>query len=476
MLRLMFRILAILLLTLPLFGADKTAALNTFVARYHELGLFNGSVLIAEKGVPVLRKGYGEANMEWQIPNTPDTRFRLGSITKQFTATLVMQMVEKGQIDLNAPISRYLSDYPKPNGDRITIRELLNHTSGIPGYTELPDFGAKAREPSKPEEFVKTFASLQLLFEPGSRFSYSNSGYFVLGVILEKVAGKPYEDLLRERIFEPLGMKESGYDTTSALIQKRAAGYDSTLDGYRNTSYLDMTLPYSAGSLYSSVDDLLIWDQALYGDKVLSASSKQEMLTPGKSDYGYGFFIHKGPVTIVEHGGGINGFNTQIERDIESKRLYVLMNNTGGAPLRDMVRGMRSILDGKDAVMPKTPAARVLYKTWKVTGISGALEQLKSMQAGSTYDTSEGQLEQFADVLLDKGKPAEALQVASIAQVAAPKSFGVYMLLGRIQRAAGNRVEAIAAYSKAIEVSDTPRGLPYLTADIAELGNLSGKK
>lgn len=472
----MLRALLILLLALPAFGADKAAQLDALIERYHELGLFNGSALIAESGQPILRKGYGEANMEWHIANTPDTRFRLGSITKQFTATLVLQMVEKGQIDLAAPISRYLPDYPNPNADRITIHQLLNHTSGIPGYTELPEFGNVARLPARPAKFMNMFSRLQLLFEPGTKFSYSNSGYFLLGVILEKVGGKPYEQLLREGIFDPLGMNQSGYDSTRPILEKRAAGYDATLDGYVNTAYLDMGEPFAAGSLYSSVDDLLRWDQALYGEKILSNASKQKMFTPGLSNYGYAFVIHKGVVTTIEHGGGINGFNTQITRDIESKRLYVLLNNTGGAPLNEIITGLRQILDGKDATTPKTPAAPALYKTWQTSGIGAVLEQWKSMKAGTVYDTREGELMRLAGTLLGRGKTADALELAKAAEAMAPKSAGVATLMGRVEAAAGHRVEAIAAYSRALELSDSPRSFPMLTAAIRELSDLAPKK
>jgi CubicO group peptidase (beta-lactamase class C family) len=464
----MLRASLVVLLTLPAFAADKAAALDALVARYHELGLFNGSALVAEQGKPILRKGYGEANMEWHIANTPDTRFRLGSITKQFTATLVMQMVEKGQIELNAPIGRYLPDYPKKVGDRVTIHQLLNHTSGIPGYTELPAFG-EPRGHQSPEEFMKMFSGLDLLFEPGTKYSYSNSGFFLLGVILEKVAGKPYEQLLRERIFDPLGMKQSGYDSTRPILEKRASGYDNTLDGYVNTSYLEMGEPYAAGSLYSSVDDLLLWDQALYGEKILSAASKEKMFTPGLGDYGYAFFIHKGAVTTIEHGGGINGFQTVIWRDIEPRRLYVLLNNTGGAPLPEMVEGLRAILDGKEAKMPKAPAAPVLYKTWQTGGLKAAMDQWKQMKEGSTYDVGPGQLTRLAGTLLDKGKTDDALALAREAASMAPKSIGVAMFLGQAEAAAGHKVEALQAYAKALELSDTPRGFPLLTHAIQEL-------
>jgi CubicO group peptidase (beta-lactamase class C family) len=387
-----------------------------------------------------------------------------------------MQMVEKGNIDLAAPIARYLPDYPKPNCDRITIHQLLNHTSGIPGYTELPAFGATMREPRKPGEFINMFSRLELLFEPGTKFSYSNSGFFLLGVILEKVSGKSYTQLLQDQIFDPLGMYQSGYDSTKPLLEKRAAGYDATLDGYVNTAYLDMTQPYAAGSIYSSADDLLRWDQALYAEKVLSNASKQKMFTPGLSDYGYGVFIHKGAVTTIEHAGAINGFNTLIARDIEPKRLYILLNNTGGAPLDDMVSGLRAILEGKDSPMPKIPASPVLYKTWQSGGVRVAMDQLRSMQAGAVYDTRAGELMRLAGTLLGKGKTADALEVAKAAEAADPKSAAAAALLGRVQAAAGHRVEALAAYSKAIELSDTPRAFPMLTQAIREISDLTPKK
>ena len=456
-------------------GADEAARVDAFIARYHQLGLFNGSALVADHGAPILKKGYGLANMEWNIPNAPDTKFRLGSITKQFTAALVLQMVEQGKMNLNAPISRYLPNYPAATGDRIIMHQLLNHTSGIPGYTELPQFGAIMREPRRPEEFLSFFSGLELLFEPGTKFSYNNSGFFLLGAILEKLTGQTYEQLLRERIFDPAGMKDSGYDSTHPLIARRAAGYDSTLDGYRNTTYIDMTQPYSAGSLYSTAEDLFLWDQALYSDKILKPASKQKMFTPGLSEYGYGVNIRKSAVTTMEHGGGINGFNTIISRDLEPRRLVVLLNNTGGAPLEPMTVGIKAILDGRQPVMPKTPASPVLYKTWQASGIEAATDQARAMQSGAEYDAGAQQLSRLASHLLANGKTDDALTVAHLAETAAPKSAGVQTLLGQIHSKAGRRIEAVSAYSRALELSDTPRAFPTLTQAIRDLSDLSPK-
>jgi CubicO group peptidase (beta-lactamase class C family) len=451
---------------------------DALLARYQALGLFNGSALVADKGQVVLKKGYGLANMEWGIPNAPDTKFRLGSITKQFTATLVMQLVEQGQIDLNASVRRYLPDYPSPAAEKVTIHHLLNHTSGIVGYTETPTFGATARNPYTPTKFAdEKFAKLDLLFEPGTKFSYSNSAYFLLGVILERVTGQPYEKLLRDRIFTPLGMNDSGYDSTQPLLAKRASGYDKRFDGsYVNTTYIDMTQPYAAGSLYSTVEDLYRWDQALYSEKVLSAGSKDRMFTPGLADYGYGWEIRrKDGVTTMEHGGGINGFNTLITRNPESKRLIVFLNNTGGAPLGQMADVVRAILDGKPPTMPKRPAARALFETYQRSGLAATLARATEMQAGPDYDADSSELSRLADQLLATGRNADALELARKLAQESPRSASVAVLLARAHRASGHRIEAAQQYSRAIELSETPRAFLIYTDAIRQLSALEPK-
>src|SRR4030095_4394186 len=297
---------------------DHAAKIQEVLALAHKYRQFNGSALVAENGNVVYKGAFGLANMEWNIPNAPDTKFRLGSITKQFTATLTMQLVEQGKIKLDAKISDYLPDYRKDIGQKVTIHQLLTHTSGIPSYTSQPGFFENvSRNPFKVDDFVKKYASGDLEFEPGAKFNYSNSGYFILGAIIEKVTGKPYEKVLQEKILDPLGMKNTGYDHHGTILSKRATGYGKTPNGYETAAYLDMSIPYAAGSLYSTVEDLFLWDQSLYGEKVLSAASKDLMLKPNLEDYGYGLVIRKaslGPnkfeVPVIQHNGGINGFNT----------------------------------------------------------------------------------------------------------------------------------------------------------------------
>ena len=250
---------------------DHAAKIQEYLATAHKYRLFNGTALVVENGKIIYKSGFGMANMEWAIPNAPDTKFRLGSITKQFTAVLTLQLVEKGKIKLDGKISDYLPEYRKDIGDKVTIHHLLTHTSGIPSYTSQPGFFENvSRNPFKVADFVTKYTSGNLEFEPGSKFRYNNSGYFLLGAIIEKMTGKTYEQALKENILDPVGMKNTGYDWHSPLISKRASGYAKTADSYTNAAYLDMSIPYAAGSMYSTVEDLYLWDQALYTDKVLT--------------------------------------------------------------------------------------------------------------------------------------------------------------------------------------------------------------
>lgn len=345
---------------------DKASRIYTLVSAYQKAGKFNGSVLAAERNKVIFSKGYGWADMEWDIPNTSDTKFRLGSITKQFTSMLIMQLVSEGKVKLDGKLTDYLPYYRKDTGDRITIHNLLTHTSGIPNYTALSGFFQNvSRNPFGVEDFIKKYCSGDLRFEPGSKFEYDNSGYFLLGAVIEQVTGKPYEQVLKERILDPLGMKDTGYDHHETILKKRAQAYEKTPKGFVNAGYLDMSIPYAAGSLYSTVEDLYKWDQALYTGKLLPDEYKKKMFTPFLEHYAYGWFVSDVPVGVsgqkvstVSHEGGINGFNTLIIRFVDDHNLIVLLNNTGGAPLEEMARQITNILYDKPFKLPAEAPAK----------------------------------------------------------------------------------------------------------------------
>jgi CubicO group peptidase (beta-lactamase class C family) len=343
------------------FAQDKAKKIDELMSLYHANNQFNGAVLVAEGGSVIYKKGFGLANMEWDIPNQPNTKFRLGSITKQFTSMLIIQLVEQGKIKPDGKLSDYLPDYRKDTGERVTIHHLLTHTSGIPSYTGLPRFFQDVSRTTYPvDEFVKKYCSGDLQFEPGSKFAYNNSGYFLLGAIIEKLTGKTYEQVLKERILDPVGMKDTGYDHHDTILKKRASGYEKKGSEIINAPYLDMSLPYAAGSLYSTVEDLYLWDQALYTDKLVSANNKEMMFKPFLNGYAYGWGVTKLPlgdsketVSTVSHEGGINGFNTDIVRLPDNKGLIVLLNNTGGTRLGQMSRAIAAILYDKPYSLPK---------------------------------------------------------------------------------------------------------------------------
>src|SRR5882724_6953032 len=271
---------------------------------------FMGSVLVTQDGKTLLDKGYGYANLEWQIPDSPEVKFRLGSVTKQFTAASILLLEERGKLNTDDLVKKLMPDAPAA-WDKITIFHLLTHTSGIPNFTGFPDYPSQEPFATTPEKLVARFRDKPLDFQPGEKWSYSNSGYVLLGFLLEKASSESYEKFLQENIFGPLGMKNSGYDSNFAVIPRRATGYAPGKDGPQNAGFIHMSIPFSAGALYSTTEDLLRWEQGLFGGKLLSAASLAKMTTPFKDDYACGVAVrtasgHK----VIDHGGGIEGFNT----------------------------------------------------------------------------------------------------------------------------------------------------------------------
>ncbi|MDR3750444.1 MAG: serine hydrolase [Terracidiphilus sp.] len=305
------------------------------VRNYVDNRSFMGAVLVAEGDRIVVSQGFGYADLDWSIPSTVDTRFRIGSLTKQFTAASILLLQERGQLNLNAPVKTYLPDAPS-TWDKVTIYHLLTHTSGIPNFTGTAGFDAYKRQSHTPEESVRLIRDKPLDFEPGAKFYYSNSNYILLGKIVERVSGMPYASFLRQNIFIPAGMTETGVDSDSAILPRRAQGYDSTPEGFRRTDYISMTIPYAAGFLYSTVGDLLKWERALFAGKVVSASSLRTMTTANLDEYGTGVFIrnanrHK----LITHDGTIEGFESSLNYYPERQLTIVVLGNVRtGAPGR----------------------------------------------------------------------------------------------------------------------------------------------
>ena len=334
-------------------GSDKEAALQKLCEATAETGLFSGAVLVADQGQVIFKQAFGMANHEWSIPNTTDTKFRIASVSKQFCSMLVMQLVQEGKVKLDDTIIDHLPSYRKDTGERITLHHLLSHQSGIKDFTSSYDYrGTISRLSFPADEFIKLHCSGDLANEPGTIYSYCNAGYCILGRIIEKVTRKTFEQNLQTRIFEPLGMQNSGFDLNQTVLKKRASGYTYGPFGLENAAYINMgSSPGASGALYSTVEDMFLWDRALYTDQLLEKKYRDLMFTPNRdvpevkaaggrphSNYGYGWQIYtrSHPVTkrrtkVINHGGAINGFRAMENRLVGDDAFVIVLCNQGDA-------------------------------------------------------------------------------------------------------------------------------------------------
>ena len=460
-------ILALLFLTATTASAQtRSEAIDRLMQSYAAERQFNGSVLVAEKGNVIYSHGFGLANMEWNIPNTPTTRFRLASVSKQFTAMVILQLAQEGKLDLDEKVIAYLPEYPKPQGEMITIHHLLTHTSGIPDRTGDTNIEWQLRSSTTPEALLARHWSLPLEFPPGSRFNYSNSGYVALGLIIQKLTAMPYEKAIQQRILDRLGMKSTGFDTTGSIIPQRATGYMRTLTGYTTAPFMDLSQVYSAGSMYSTVEDLHLWDRALYTDALLNDRFRAMMFSPmvisnvGGS-YGYGWVINRtavGPkqdsVTIVAHSGGLIGFGALLTRIIENEQLIVLLDNRnpGAAPLDRITRGIATILHDGQADPPVKSVAAHLYQVIERDGLGAAVARYREIrkQKGREYSLGEGELNTLGYELLKDGRNREAIEIFKLNVEAYPNAFNAYDSLAEAYMIAGEDDLALQNYAHSL--------------------------
>ena len=293
------------------------------------------ALLVAKDGNVLYKKGFGYADVKNRITVTPDTKFRIGSVTKQFTAAAILKLQEQNLLDVNDKLSRFIPDFPR--GDEVTIHQLLNHTSGIHSYTGKNDFLSRVTKTVSPDTLIAAIKKDSFDFNPGEKMLYNNSGYFILGYIISKVSGKPYEIFLKETFFDPLQMKNTGVHYSGIKLQNEAKGYSRSGSQYEEALNWDMSWAGGAGAMYSTVDDLLKWNQALYGGKVLDKKSLDAALTPATLKngeqppmrYGYGLGLNKfRGIDIISHSGGLHGFITQLAYYPSENMTVVMFSNT----------------------------------------------------------------------------------------------------------------------------------------------------
>lgn len=470
-------IIIILFLSLNVFAQKavstqgKTEKINLIIEKYHQFDLFNGSALVAQHGKIILKKNYGKADMGWNIDATSDTKFRIGSITKQFTGMLIMQLKQEGKINLDDKISQYLPWYSKSVGDKITIHHLLTHTSGLPNYTDFPDFKTKmVFENVSNKDFAVKYFKDNLGFEPGTKHSYCNTGYYLLGLIIEAITGKPYEEVLKERILDVIGMKNTGVENPKQIISNYAQGYDFDYEGYQKTDYINMkSAIFSAGAMYSTANDMYKWDNALYGNTLLNDENKKIYFTPFLDGYANGLVIQKysdflksgKDVTTMAHSGGINGFSCNIARIPEDKIYVVLLDNTRagkrGGQLEAVIDDIFGVLYHNKVNLPKPLVIYEVYKKMKSSSVEEGILYLKEIKKNKfdsyNFNGFENELNKLAYKFLGENNTDAALKVIDYAVSEFPNSFNVYDTRGEIYYIRKDYSESQKNYQKTLELN-----------------------
>jgi D-alanyl-D-alanine carboxypeptidase len=367
------------------------------------------SIAVVKEGKPLFAKGYGLANVEFDAPAAADTVYQLASVTKQFTATAILLLAEDGKLSLDDKIAKFVPDAPSA-WEGVTVRHLLNHTSGIKSYTSLPDFMSTPGKAFSHSDMLKLIAAQPMDFQPGEKWTYNNSGYYLLGMIIEKASGKEYGEFLAERIFKPLGMTSTRFNSKALVVKGRAVGYTRASNETRNAEFVHPSQPYSAGALISTVNDMAKWDAALYSDKVLKKAVLDIMWTPtqlkdGKTqDYGFGWSVGKiAGHREIGHGGGIPGFSTQISRFVDDKLTVIVLTNLDSGNAGSLARGIAAVYIPELA--PKPAVAAAADKDPQAT------EMLRKLLLSVVEDKADQELftpEARADIFPDKAKQAGA--------------------------------------------------------------------
>ena len=371
-------------------GQDEKEKIEALMNAYVQQNSFNGSVLVAQRGTIILNKGYGFRNVADKIPNDEQSIFQIGSITKQFTSAIILKLQEEKRLSVSDKLSKYFPAYPK--GDSITIEQLLTHTSGVYNYTNDSFFMANGiTKPTSREQLMALFKDKPLDFSPGTQWNYSNSGYCLLGYIIEEVTKRPYYDAVRKYVFTPLQMAHTGFDFTHLKDPSKATGYFK-VDEKENppAPIVDSSVSFAAGAIYSTTGDLYKWHTALERNAILSKSQQEKAYTSVKNHYGYGWGIDSiDGKRRVAHSGGIPGFITHIARMPEDDVCIILLSNSMTSKLQDITNSIFAILYKKDYVLPKI---RVAIAVPEETLKQYVGEYEISPQLHVTFTVKDGQL------------------------------------------------------------------------------------
>jgi CubicO group peptidase (beta-lactamase class C family) len=460
-----------------ILNREKTDKIDRLLNLYDAFGELSGVVFVAQNGKIIYKKAFGEANQEWRITNTTDTKFKIGSLTKQFTAAMILQLDEEEKIKLKNTISDYLPYYRKDIGEKVTLQELLNHTSGIPSYTNRLDFNTSIiRNYIPTKQLIKEYCSDDLEFSPGKQFKYNNSGYVILGAIIEIVTNESYETNLKKRILEPLEMNDSGYDSPSIILEKRASGYQKINFQYVNAMFVDMSIPNAAEGMYSTVDDLYKWDRALNSETILSKKAKKKMFNQNRlGNYGYGWFIKNiqnningSETTKVYHTGEVSGFTSLNIKLLEDNHTIIILSNSEASPVYEIGEKLVATLYDLPYDLPRKSILPIMLQAIEKQGIETAIKEYKKLKIAQKdiRTIRVGELDDLGKELMKLGKMEEALAIFIFNIEEFPTSDIPSESLANYYEKKGEKTKAIAYYKKTLEInpnnSDAERKIKHL--------------
>lgn len=343
---------------------------------------FTGAILVARDGKPIVSRAYGKANYELDVPNTPDTVFQIASLTKAFTAAAILRLQEQGKLKTSDRVCDYLEDCPQ-TWQPITLRQLLTHTSGLKNYSSLSDWDeVLGRKTYRPRDLVDLFRTLPLEFAPGTQFKYSNSGYVLLGLVIERTSGQPYGAYLRDKIFAPLGMTHSVFDEHRRLIPGRATGYYSRGTRFIGTPYnLDQSTQFASSGIAATTADLFAWDQALYTTKLLTQASRDEMFTANLKNYAYGWQTgEKLGRRKLDHSGSSNGYSSYLLRFPDDRVSVIVLSNSDRTSAGKVGNNLAAIVFGAAHALPTPQLRDVLWDTLAQKGTDAALQKYRDLK------------------------------------------------------------------------------------------------
>ena len=444
------------------FTQDKKVKLSEIMKAYHNYNMFDGAALVAENGKIIYEDAFGLANREWNIPNKTDTKFMIGSVSKPLTAVLMLIQVQKGLISLDSTIENYLPEFKNKPAAKVTIRQLLNHTSGIPNYDIIKDFFPRiSRQYFTREDYVKIFIDSALAFTPGSAYAYSSWGYFTLGYIMEKVTGKTYAQLMSDDIFKKLGMNNSGSYYHTQIVRNRATGYDNNFGGYTSSDFRDQSNTMSTGDIYSTVDDLFKFHMALADNTLLNKELTAEMFTPGLEPayYGFGWFNKQFKYTATDsvasnfHLGMTEGFISFIRRIPSTKSLVVILCNSSPTDFFGITNNLYKILYNKPVIL-KEPVHKKMETYIEQLGAEKAVIEYKKMKADTAhYYVDWISMNFIASQLLSLKRYDDAKVISENNVIEFPDKDLVLVTMANIYLSMNRKEDAIKFYKKALEIT-----------------------